>query len=99
MTKLPPPGSWLVKSTGGGKNWAHTVCWAGDFDSVEPTLIYASLKAAAPDLYVALKNFVDEECHCGEEGVIKPCVQCVARKALARVDNVLSQVLTSEEKP
>lgn len=34
-------------------------------------------------LKLALEGFVDEECHCKNEGVEVPCVQCVARAALS----------------
>lgn len=34
-------------------------------------------------LVKALQGFVSDECHCGEPGVQKPCVQCDARAALA----------------
>lgn len=48
-----------------------------------PALLQLALDGlAAKKIREALENFIDGECHCDEPGVIKPCVQCIARAAL-----------------
>jgi hypothetical protein len=52
--------------------------------SEHETAANASLMAASQELLVALKGFVDEECHCLTS--VQPCVQCVARAAIEKAE-------------
>lgn len=54
---------------------------------------YERMNRLNGELRKALEGFVDEECHCTNEGVEAPCVQCVARAALS--DKSLKRVVSS----
>ncbi len=77
--RLPEAGNWTVKIVSQGLGLRHhSVVWAGDFDSVEPTKENITLMASAPDLLHALKRMMEPS---NDENVNRSIAELAIKKA------------------